>query len=87
MEEYLILLEGRIDNARDRYPDIPDDIFQQLVDMDPSGNQKYLDWLAGQMNRYIDFNKDNPMAIDRFIRVIGEALSVFHKDGKPYRQD
>jgi hypothetical protein len=44
MSENLVL-EGRKEDARAKYPDVPNDVFDFYVDNDPSGNQKYLDWL------------------------------------------
>ena len=43
----VLLLEGRVENARNRYPQFSDLIFNYYVDNDPSGNQKYLDWMLG----------------------------------------
>ncbi len=42
----ILLTEGRVDDAKRKYPEIPDDIFSDLATTDPSGNHKYLDWLA-----------------------------------------
>jgi hypothetical protein len=43
--ESILLLEGRKEKARERYPQFSDNIFNYYVENDPSGNQKYLDWL------------------------------------------
>jgi len=40
-----ILTEGRKEDARAKYPDVDEDTFNYYVENDPSGNQKYLDWL------------------------------------------
>lgn len=40
-----LLLEGRKEDARKKYPNFSDEVFNYYVDNDPSGNQKYLDWL------------------------------------------
>lgn len=40
-----LLLEGRKEDARAKYPDVPESDFNYYVENDPSGNQKYLDWL------------------------------------------
>lgn len=40
------LLEGRKEEARKKYPDIKDYVFDEFVEGDPSGNQKYLGWLC-----------------------------------------
>jgi hypothetical protein len=45
--ESILLFEGRIEKARERYPMINDIVFNHYVNADPSGNQKYLDWMLG----------------------------------------
>lgn len=41
-----LLLEGRVENVKKRYPNVPEEIIQFFVENDPSGNQKYLMWLV-----------------------------------------
>jgi len=58
-----ILLEGRKEDARAKYPDVSESDFNYFVENDPSGNQKYLDWLLkysvqvgpAHLIQYIDF--------------------------------
>jgi hypothetical protein len=45
-----LLMEGRKEDARKKYPDFSDEIFDFYVENDPSGNQKYLDWLLKHTN-------------------------------------
>ena len=45
--ESILLFEGRVEKARERYPMINDIVFNHYVNADPSGNQKYLDWMLG----------------------------------------
>ena len=40
-----LLTEGRKEDARAKYPDVPESDFNYFVENDPSGNQKYLEWL------------------------------------------
>jgi len=40
-----LVFEGRKEDARAKYPDVPESDFNYFVENDPSGNQKYLDWL------------------------------------------
>ena len=42
-----LLIEGRIDDVKRKYPRIPK-IIDFLIRRDPSGNQKYLAWAAKQ---------------------------------------
>jgi len=44
-----ILLEGRKEDARAKYEDIDDDVFDYYANNDPSGNQKYLDWMLNNV--------------------------------------
>jgi hypothetical protein len=45
--ENIILTESRVSKARERYSEISDEVFDFVVENDPSGNQKYLDWVLG----------------------------------------
>ena len=46
-----LLVEGRVDDAREKYPDIEEEDWQQLVANQPAGsNNKYLMWCAGQVD-------------------------------------
>lgn len=45
--ESILLTEGRIERAKERYPEVSGDIFNYFVVNDPSDNQKYLDWMLG----------------------------------------
>jgi hypothetical protein len=45
-----LVLEGRKEDARKKYPNFSDEIFNFYVENDPSGNQKYLDWLLKNSN-------------------------------------
>jgi hypothetical protein len=42
IKESYIITEGRVEDARERYPNIPEPVFNTFVELDPSGNQKYL---------------------------------------------
>jgi hypothetical protein len=44
-----LLVEGRKEDARAKYEDVEDDVFNYYVDNDPSGNQKYLDWILNNV--------------------------------------
>jgi hypothetical protein len=55
-----LLLEGRLEDVKDRYPQPMWDEIDKLAAIDPSGNQKYLDWLAKNMlPKNIKWFKDN----------------------------
>jgi len=40
-----LLIEGRVDDARKKYSNVSDEVFNYYVENDPSNNHKYLDWL------------------------------------------
>jgi hypothetical protein len=42
VKESRVLSEGRKEDARERYPNIPEGVFNVFVEEDPSGNHKYL---------------------------------------------
>ena len=44
-----LLFEGRKEDARAKYEDVDDDVFNYYADNDPSGNQKYLDWILNNV--------------------------------------
>ena len=43
-----LLLENRIDDVKKKYPEIDSITIEQLASRDPSGNNKYLDWMVKQ---------------------------------------
>ena len=40
------MIEGRIEDVRSKYTKISENDFNLFVDGDPSGNQKYLEWMV-----------------------------------------
>ena len=44
-----VLLEGRIDDVKKKFPDVDPRVIDYFVQNDPSGNQKYLEWLVKAM--------------------------------------
>jgi hypothetical protein len=45
-----LLVEGRIDDAKEKYTNVVPDQWDMLIEADPSGNHKYLDWMAGYLH-------------------------------------
>lgn len=62
-----ILTEGRKEDARAKYPDVPESDFNYFVENDPSGNQKYLEWL---LKYYFQVNP----------RVLVDYIKFFHQN-------
>lgn len=55
-----LLLEGRVEDVKKRYPQPMWDQIDKLVELDPSGNNKYLDWMAKKyLPHTIQWFKDN----------------------------
>jgi 3-methyladenine DNA glycosylase AlkC len=44
-----VLLENRVDDVKKKYPEVDPAIIDYFVKEDPSGNNKYLDWLVKAM--------------------------------------
>ena len=41
-----LLLENRVDDVKKKYPDVPVEFIERLSEADPSGTNKYLDWMT-----------------------------------------
>lgn len=55
-----LLLEGRVENIKKKYPEPMWNQVDKLVEADPSGNNKFLEWLAKHMlPKTIKWFKDN----------------------------
>lgn len=46
--ENTVLTEGRKENVMAKYPNLSKEIIENLSQNDPSGNNKYLEWMTGQ---------------------------------------
>lgn len=75
--ESILLSEGRIEKARERYPDIPEDVFNYLVNNDPSGNQKYLDWMLSQSKN---------LSIQGLKNFLIDRITYFHENSQSFEQ-
>lgn len=68
-EVFLKLAKSRLNLAIDKYPHLKEDI-EKLSELDPSGNDKYLMWMANQLNKGGDIN------------VIIDNIKLFHNHSK-----
>jgi len=68
--ENTVLTEGRKEDVMAKYPDVPKEIVEQFSENDPSGNNKYLDWMVGTYVKYGMVNRET--------RII-EAVQGFHR--------
>lgn len=74
-----ILAEGRIEDARAKFPDMEDEHFEFLVTNQPAGsNNKYLMWACKQADNLLEIDPD-PMGL----RVVIQAIRLF--DGNKQR--
>lgn len=75
-----LLLEGRIENARLKYPQFSDEIFNFYVNNDPSGNQKYLSWLLkATLIDSRQYDRVNVFSRDYHNQIIN-AINFFHEN-------
>ena len=85
LREYLqenftfVLFEGRIDDARDAFPDLEEEVFDDIVANQPAGsNNKYLMWTTRQVDKMMAVDPD-PQAV----RIVIQAVRLF--DGSAQR--
>jgi hypothetical protein len=81
IRESYIITEGRKEDAREKYPNIPENIFNLFVDTDPSGNQKYLMWLCKVWSNRGLWSQGNEAAANKLLR----NLQFFHE--KPHKYE
>lgn len=74
-----VLVEGRVEDARKKYPDVNNELFNYYVDNDPSGNQKYLDWLLKRTPEHL-INK-----VYSTTRHIVNKLKLFHDKNQMFK--
>lgn len=80
VESYsFLLVEGRVEDAREKYPDMEDENFDFLVANQPAGsNNKYLMWSCKQADALLDADPD-----PQGLRIVTQAVRLF--DGNKQR--
>ena len=79
--EQKLLLEGRIEDAKKKYPQFSDAIFNFYTKEDPSGNQKYLNWLLSTTIKDSKYELGNPKVYhDDMIN----AIIFFHRNQQKF---
>jgi len=88
LTEEQLLVEGRKDDAKKKYPQLAaDGYIDILIDADPSGNQKYLMWAAKMLDRELKRTPEiDPATAQVEADNIAEYLQKFHKL-QPYIRD
>src|SRR5579871_1146588 len=77
-----LLAEGRVDDAREKFPDMDEDVFNRIVANQPTGsNNKYLMWSVAQADALLEVDPD-PQGIDVVIR----AVRLFDSNQQRLRQ-
>ena len=82
--ERIILTEGRVENARKKYPNIPDKIFDYYVDNDPSGNQKYLNWVLKTITA--DWGITQTSHFRQNHSELLDSLTFFHENNQAFNK-
>lgn len=88
-ENFSVLVEGRIEDAREKYPDMEDEHFEQIVANQPAGsNNKYLMWTLKQVDELMATDPD-PQAITLVIAAVrlfdGSKQRLEKKDLNQYK--
>jgi hypothetical protein len=80
-----LLLEGRLEDVRKKYPNIVDSDFDILVSIDPSGNQKYLNWLGKIINHIISTSPNPYQVLDNEgSEHLKHILHYFHENQQSF---
>lgn len=88
-ENFSVLIEGRVEDAREKYPDMEDEHFEQIVANQPAGsNNKYLMWTCKQVDELMSVDPD-PQAITLVIGAVrlfdGSKQRLPKKDLNQYK--
>ena len=78
-----LLAEGRLEDAKEKYPDDAEYI-DQLSKIDPSGNNKYLMWMAKQLD-YHTRGMSN-VGKETLVEILTELIQSFHKNIQRLKQ-
>ena len=63
-----LLLENRIDDVKKKYPKVPVEVIEEFASNDPSGTNKYLDWMV--------YTADRGIGMSNVIK----NINLFHKN-------
>ena len=70
-----LLLENRIEDVKKKYPNITGEVIEQMALFDPSGNNKYLDFIMYYYDRLIDGN-----LIIKFVKLFHKNVNKLNKE-------
>ena len=86
LNESELLLEGRIEDSKKKWVDsgkVMDSWFKFYSEMDPSNNQKYLDWLLD--THYKDFSNPKMNPSDEHVIDLPQYVEYFHKNNVRFK--
>lgn len=92
LREYIfnVLLEGRLERVKNKFPYIPDQYVDLFAENDPSGNLKYLEWMVKHSQWGLG-NPDDPRggSVDLIIKAVNlfdkNLPKIKHKDINFYK--
>jgi len=70
-----LLLENRIDDVKKKYPGVSAEMIEVLASQDPSGTNKYLDWMVKQKSK------------ENTVPIITKYINLFHKNVNKLTKD
>lgn len=71
-----LLLESRVEEVKRKYPDVAVDIIELLASKDPSGNNKYLEWMVKMKHT----GANNVPQITKYINLFHESINKLTKE-------
>lgn len=78
----LLLIEGRVDDAREAFPDMDEDVFNDIVANQPTGsNNKYLPWSCTQVDALMQDDPDT-----QAVQVVIQAVRLFDGNSQRLKQ-
>ena len=78
-----LLAEGRLEDAKEKYPEDAEYI-DQLSKIDPSGNNKYLMWMAKQLDDHTRGMSN--VGKETLVEILTELIQSFHKNIQRLKQ-
>lgn len=85
IRESHLISEGRVEDAKERYPDLPQEVFDIFIKEDPSGNYKYLMaickmWHDAKSNSPFSYrNKDGTKGLMENVTYFHNQIQKFEK--------
>jgi len=80
-----LLFEGRKEDAKEKYDQVPERIFDIFVEGDPSGNHKYIDWLMKKWSETHCINPNSYRCRDRGrANTLINNIKFFHQSPHKY---